>query len=621
VDGTNRRDSFRGDLGRPRPRPPVPPGQLPRPPQVTRRPAGPDGGPTVRRDAVPQRAARMDDDAPTAPSEAVLPTVEVEPASPPRTRSRPAPAPALRSSDARRWAAPVGAVVLGLVSALILGVSGYAWTQYTSFNNSIHKSSRALVGVKASVNGDTNILIMGLDSRLDENGNALPAGIYNALHAGDQADGGMNSNVLMLLHVPGNGSKATAISIPRDDYVDLPGCPDQQCKGKIKQAYGLAFDAQSKHLVEQGVPDSPAREQQQRDAGRQAEIATVQQFLGGVPIDHFVEVTLVAFFQIAQVVQPITVCVLAATKDTFSNANFQAGKQQIDASQALAYVRQRRDNVRGDVYYNNFTDLDRERRQQAFIASLAYQLKQAGTFTSPSKITGILNVAKENTAVDSGLDLLSFAQQASNLTAGNITFYTLPIDHFGNDSAGESVNIVNLPLIQSTVHSLLFGANPKPSTGPTATTPPTTTPPTPTQPAVVDAVNASTRSGQGGRLEAALAGTHGFVEGRVSTLTPHRSTSVIEYGAGAQTAASSLSTLLGGVSTQPASAVPAGTIRVIIGNDFTLPASLGGTGSGGATTTPPPASAVQGANGAAGSAGPPPTALSALSGGGIPCVK
>lgn len=511
-------------------------------------------------------------------------------------------------------------MVLGLVSALVLGVTGYAWTQYASLNNGIHKSSRALVGVKASVNGDTNILIMGLDSRLDENGKPLDPTIYNALHAGDQADGGMNSNVLMLLHVPGNGSKATAISIPRDDYVDLPGCPDQQCKGKIKQAYGLAFDAASKHLVEQGVPDSPAREQQQRDAGRQAEIATVQQFLGGVPIDHFVEVTLVAFFQIAQVVQPITVCVLAATKDTFSNANFQAGKQQIDASQALAYVRQRRDNVRGDLYYNNFTDLDRERRQQAFIASLAYQLKQAGTFTSPSKITAILNVAKLNTAVDSGLDLLSFAQQASNLTAGNITFYTLPIDHFGSDSAGESVNIVNLPLIQSTVHSLLFGGTTKPTPGPT-TAPPTTTPPTPTQPVVVDAVNASARSGQGGRLEAALAGTHGYVEGRVSTLTPHRSTSVIEYGAGAQTAASSLSTLLGGISTQPASIVPAGTIRVIIGNDFTMPASLGGTGSGAATTTPPPASAVQAANGAAGSAGPPPTALSALSGGGIPCVK
>ncbi|HEX4559232.1 MAG TPA: hypothetical protein VH166_08610 [Mycobacterium sp.] len=34
-----------------------------------------------------------------------------------------------------------------------------------------------------------------------------------------------------------------AISIPRDDYVDLSGCPipDQECKGKVKEAYGLAY--------------------------------------------------------------------------------------------------------------------------------------------------------------------------------------------------------------------------------------------------------------------------------------------------------------------------------------------------------------------------------------------
>ena len=50
-----------------------------------------------------------------------------------------------------------------------------------------------------------------------------------------------------------------------------------------------------------------SREQKAREAGRKAEIDTVRRLLG-VPIDHFVEVTLGAFFQIAQVVQPITVC-------------------------------------------------------------------------------------------------------------------------------------------------------------------------------------------------------------------------------------------------------------------------------------------------------------------------
>src|SRR5665811_1043823 len=239
-----------------------------------------------------------------------------------------------------------------------------------------------ILGGKGSTMGDTNILIMGLDSRLDENGNPLPKRIYDALNAGDQQSGGLNANVLMLLHVPGYGSKATGISIPRDDYVHLAGCPDGQCMGKIKQAYGLAFDQESRRLADQSGLDRTQRQQKERDAGRKAEISTVKEFLGNVPIDHFVEVTLVSFYEIAQVVQPITVCVNANTLDRYSGANFHQGRQQINASQALAFVRQRRDDTHPAL---NFTDLDRERRQQAFIASLAYQLKQADTFADPFK--------------------------------------------------------------------------------------------------------------------------------------------------------------------------------------------------------------------------------------------
>jgi anionic cell wall polymer biosynthesis LytR-Cps2A-Psr (LCP) family protein len=52
-------------------------------------------------------------------------------------------------------------------------------------------------------------------------------------------------------------------------------------------------------------------------------------------------------------------------------------------------LRQRRDYVHPDL---NFTDLDRARRQQAFIISMTYQLKQGGAFTNPAEC------AKQNTA-------------------------------------------------------------------------------------------------------------------------------------------------------------------------------------------------------------------------------
>lgn len=323
----------------------------------------------------------------------------------------------------------------------------------------------------ALASGGTNILLMGLDSRLDENGNPLPAAIYKALHTGGQNVGGENANVLILLHIAGNGGRSTAISIPRDDYTHLAGCPDGECMGKIKQAYGLALDQESRVLArEQNAPTGARREQVLRDAGRLAEIRTVERFLGGVTIDHFVEVTMVGFYELAQVVQPIMVCLAENTQDTYSGADFHAGRQQLDAAQALAFVRQRRDTVNAAL---NFTDLDRERRQQAFIISLAYQLKQAGTFINPLKVGGLIGVAKRNVAVDATLNLLSFAGEAEKLAGGKITYYTLPVDHFGTDPLGEDVNFVNLPLIQVTVRHLLATAStPAARTHARATAPP-----------------------------------------------------------------------------------------------------------------------------------------------------
>jgi LCP family protein required for cell wall assembly len=507
----------------------------------------------------------------------------------------------------RRWTWLAGRGSLAVASLLVLSVSGYAWASYHALDSGLRKSS-ALAGEATSQHGDTNILIMGLDSRVDEAGNPLPPAIYDALHAGGANDGGENANVLMLLHVPGDGSRATSISIPRDDYVDLPGCPDGQCKGKIKQAYGLAYDAAGQRLADQA---GTAKVQQQRDAGRKTEIDTVRQLLGGVPIDHFVEVTLVAFFQIAQVVQPITVCVNEDTQDSYSDAHFHQGVQQINASQAVSFVRQRRDNIHPAL---NFTDLDRERRQQAFIASLANQLKQAGTLADPAKLQGLLDVAKQNIAVDTQLNLMDFAGQATNLTGGNITFVTLPIDHFGKDPAGEDVNIVDVPAIQQLVHQLLGGTSPptpaSSSAGPSADST--------THQTTVDVVNANGRAGLAEQVEHTLV-THGYRQGSTSTATVHQTRSVIYYDPGQSTVATEVAQLLGGLPTESDGNVPTGHVRVVLGSGFSKPAALGSTDNATspaafiATGPTPPTTPTPGPEPAGG--------LNGINGGGIPCVK
>lgn len=501
----------------------------------------------------------------------------------------------------RRW------WILGLVGVLVLALAGYGAYQYHSLDSGIRRSA-ALAGGTQSTHGDTNLLIMGLDSRLDENGDPLPKAMYDALHTGDASIGGLNTNVLMLVHIPGDGTRATAISIPRDDYVDFVGCPDGECKGKIKEAYGLAYDQEQRALAKKGVTGHPAN-QQAREAGRKTEIATVRQFLGGVPIDHFVEVTMVAFYQIAQNVQPIQVCVKEDTQDTFSGANFHAGLQEIDASQAMAFVRQRRDTVHPDL---QFTDLDRSRRQQAFIASLFHQLKQANTFINPATITGLVNVAKQNTAIDAGLDPIGLARDASAISGGNLHFFTLPVERFGFDSRGQSVNFVNVPVIRSTVHAILSTGNAP--TAPATPKPSATTTPVPDR--KVDVINESGVGGQA-RLVLDAAVAKGYRAGLVSTGVP-RTGSVVDYAPGDSAAAQSLAGLLGGLEIRERASTPSGSLIVRLGNGFTLPASA--TPSGTATTpAPPPATAVSAVGG--GRSGPPPTALTDLSGGGIPCVK
>ena len=251
-----------------------------------------------------------------------------------------------RSSESRfgrkRKRRRITLIVASVVAIVLAGTAAFAIANYNDLSNGIHRSlitlpsasSAPLPGVTQNT-GATNILVMGLDSRLDENGNRLPANVYNALHAGNQSDGGYNTNVLMLIHIPAGGGKAVGISIPRDDYATLAGSPDGVSASKIKEAYGLALDAKLRKLVSAGGITYAEAYQEARAAARQAEITTVSNFLGGVTINHFIEVTMAAFYEVATAVQPITVCLNEATSDAYSGASFPAGIQKLTASQSV----------------------------------------------------------------------------------------------------------------------------------------------------------------------------------------------------------------------------------------------------------------------------------------------
>ena len=489
---------------------------------------------------------------------------------------------------------PLGRVLAALSSVLVLVVTGYGWKTYQELSDGLGHSDALVGSSPASVNGSTNILIMGLDSRLDQNGNPLPRDVLAQLHAGDSSDGGYNTNVLMLLHIPGDGGRAQAISIPRDDYVQLPGAPDGVAKQKIKQGYGLAKDAAERSLRAQGIADRATLEQRGREAGRREAVRTVRAFLGGVPIDHFVEVTLVAFYDLARALGSVTVCLAGPTQDSYSGAKFVRGYQRLDAAQALAFVRQRRDYVHPEL---NFTDLDRERRQQAFLASAAHQLREAGTFADPARLTALVDVARQDVVLDSGFDPLSLVTRAPGLTDGAVTFNTLPISRFGQVD-GQDVNLVDLAQIRAAVRAIL-GPDDAPTTGPPAQLPAAT----------LDVVNASGRDGLASTLRTKLTAL-GLAPGTATTQRSPRHESTVGYAPDAQVAATALAAALGGLPSQPDPSLRPGHERVLLGTDFTLPPGLDGTGDDGT-----------GATGASATPAGAPPAPPPLQGGAIPCVK
>ena len=328
------------------------------------------------------------------------------------------------------------------VAMTFLSLSFYLFAK--GAGSAIPRSS-VLNGAKKSVHGDTNILLLGLDSRRDNNGNNLPRKLLDTMHVGSSsAIGGYNTNTMILIHIPADGSHAVAISIPRDDYVDVAGYGPQ----KIKEAYGLAKYSSEIKLLKAGV-QNPEREKQSRDVGRALTIATIGTLLD-VPIDHFAEVNLVGFYDLANAIGGVQVCLNHAVNDAkYSGAILPAGLQTITGTQALAFVRQRHGLPNGD--------LDRTHRQQAFITGVITKFRTQGLFGDLGKLKGLLGVAQKDVVIDSGWEVLGFLPQAKALTGGHITFHTLPIEGYAMRNS-QSVNLIDLPTVQKFTHDLFYPA-------------------------------------------------------------------------------------------------------------------------------------------------------------------
>lgn len=365
-------------------------------------------------------------------------------------------------SRGRRVGIVTARALLALVSAAALVAVGTAWFAVGKITASTNKTS-ALVELSSAPNqppaddGATDILLVGDDSRTDAQGTPLPTSVLKRLRT--EFDGGLNTDTIMLLRLPHDGSRAYAVSIPRDTYVSIPGYQDD----KINSAYGVTKTRAAQQLRVAGQHDSASVDRQSSVAGQKALIQTVQN-LTGVHVDHYVEVNLYGFYLLSKAIGGVDVCLRHSTSDPDSGADFPAGKQVVSGANALSFVRQRKNLPDGD--------LSRIVRQQVFLASATQKVLSAGTLTSPSKLSALLDAMKKSLVTDPGLDFVTLMQQAQSLTSGNMSFVTIPVVNTNARSPrGQSIVQVDVTKVREFVSGLVT-----PTPAPTTTTqqPPST---------------------------------------------------------------------------------------------------------------------------------------------------
>jgi len=253
----------------------------------------------------------------------------------------------------------------------------------------------------------TNWLLVGSDSR-----EGLTEAERKELHTG-QDEGSQRTDTIMLIHVDDSG-KATLVSLPRDSYVTIPahialdGSAIEDRKNKINTAFSKG-----------GVP---------------LLVETVERNTG-LHVDHYMQVGFKGIRDITNAVGGVNMCVSADVTDKNSGLNLLAGCQELDGKNALAYVRMRYADPKGD--------LGRVERQQQFLSSVMKKVATPSVLLNPVRMWKLVDAGTASVNVgdsDSIMDIAKLARAMRGLSNGTGTLTTVPVsDPDATTAAGSSV--------------------------------------------------------------------------------------------------------------------------------------------------------------------------------------
>ncbi|MGP4023850.1 LCP family protein [Actinomadura sp. 3N407] len=274
----------------------------------------------------------------------------------------------LRKWGRRRLAIGCGGLALGI--AMLLG--GGLYLLQRAYDGEVKRISGALptaAGRPSSTGRGENWLLIGSDRRAD-----MPS-------MGARAD------TIMLVHMSGSGERVSVIAIPRDGWVPVPG------HGTTKINAAFAY------------------------GGPALLIRTVEQ-LTRVRVDHYAALDFRGFVEMTDALGGVDVTITKRTHDPMHDRTWEAGRQHLNGTEALDFVRQRWNLPGGD--------LDRIKRQQAFLHALA---DKALDTRNPIKIDRFIRAATRSVTVDGSVTAGTLRGLARRLLETSLLEYlTAPVE-------------------------------------------------------------------------------------------------------------------------------------------------------------------------------------------------
>ncbi|MCF0080950.1 LCP family protein [Streptomyces lomondensis] len=303
----------------------------------------------------------------------------------------------------RRW---VRCSAFGAAGFLV-AAAGAGWAVYAKLSGNITPDEAAAAELAryekerptSLVKDARNILLIGSDSR---------EGDDNARYGRDS--GTERSDTTILLHLSAGRDSATAVSLPRDLMLDLPGCrrPDGSRSAPRFAPFNQAFQV----------------------GGSACTIRTVEK-LTDIRVDHHVVVDFHGFKEMVDAVDGVEVCLREPIDDRAAKLKLPAGRVKLDGEQALGYVRARKSLGDG-------SDTERMERQQRFLGALVNKVRSNDVLLNPAKLYPVLDAATSSLTTDPDLaslrGLYELVRGLRDIPMEQVQFLTVPRESYAYDA-------------------------------------------------------------------------------------------------------------------------------------------------------------------------------------------